>query len=87
MTARIRRRFDPLFWPRFAMGLLRLSKKVRTDEHAGPAVCPAASGRIPAAGFSVPSGRTQGSASGVGYPPSGSAGAAHQNFPLHEDAE
>ncbi|KEZ00312.1 hypothetical protein AI27_06490 [Sphingomonas sp. BHC-A] len=28
MTARIRRRFDPLFWPRFVVGLLRLRKAV-----------------------------------------------------------
>ena len=62
-------------------------RKVGTERMPGPAVHPVTSGRIPATGKQVPSGRTQGSVSGVGVPPSGSAGAALQNFPLHEDAE
>lgn len=83
MTARIRRSFDPLFWPRFALGLLAIGKKVRADAHAGPAVCPAASGRIRTAGKS-PSGRTAGAAGSVLHdrPSCNSV-----QIPLHEDAE
>lgn len=88
MTARIRRRFDPLFWPRFALGLLAISKKVRTDAHAGPAVYPAASGRIPAAGNSFDFRGALGSHATDGAQVAGQSGLGADSFnpPVHEDA-
>ena len=69
--------------PDLAFAGIAPAKKVRADAHAGPAVCPAASGRIRTAGKS-PSGRTAGAA---GHGLNDRPGCNSVQIPLHEDAQ